>query len=152
MTKMMMMMMMMIIDRSINQSINRCLLTCRLNSKSAYYKASTKHKYNTKTAQIHKQTLNKRTNERKQYYRKRYIKVLGKPLYSEEAQISLFKNVLVQRRICFAEVVIITIIIVIVVICFVQRTPENSWLPLRYCSTGTPETQKCISVVFLSPL
>jgi hypothetical protein len=35
------------------------LLICRLNSKSAYYKASIKHKYNTKTAQIHKETLNK---------------------------------------------------------------------------------------------
>jgi hypothetical protein len=70
---MMMVMMMMIII------INRYLLTCRLNSKNAYYKASTKtqiqHKNNTNNT---KQTLNKQTKEK--YYRKRYIKVLGQNL------------------------------------------------------------------------
>jgi hypothetical protein len=45
------------IDQSINQSINQYLLTCTLNSKSAYYKASTKtqiqHKNSTHTQNKH---------------------------------------------------------------------------------------------------
>jgi hypothetical protein len=72
--------MMMIIIIIIIIIISRYLLTCRLNSRSAYYKASIKYKYNTKIAQIHKantKQTNKQTNKRKQYYRKRYIKVLG---------------------------------------------------------------------------
>jgi hypothetical protein len=79
--------------------LNRYLLTCRLNSKSAYYKASTK------TTKNSTNTQNKQTNKRKQYYSKRYIKVLGQtPIYSEETQVSLFKNVPVQRKISFQEV------------------------------------------------
>jgi hypothetical protein len=44
-------------------------------------KPAQKHKYNTKTVQIHK-TNNKETNKRKQYYRKRYIKVLRQNPYT----------------------------------------------------------------------
>jgi hypothetical protein len=48
-------------------------------------KPAQKHKYNTKAAQIHKtntKQTNKQTNKRKQYYRKRYIKVLGQNPYT----------------------------------------------------------------------
>jgi hypothetical protein len=54
-----------VINQSINQSINQYLLTCKLNSKNAYYKASAKkkkHKNSTNT-----QTLNKQANKRIQY-------------------------------------------------------------------------------------
>jgi hypothetical protein len=76
-----------IINQSINQSINWYLLTCKLNSKSAYYKASTKKK------QIHKQhiiqTLNKQTNEYNIILQEKIYKSTGaKPLHSEETQIS----------------------------------------------------------------
>jgi hypothetical protein len=48
-------------------------------------KKGQKHKYNTKIAQIHKTNIkqtNKQTNKRKQYYRKRYIKVMGQTPYA----------------------------------------------------------------------
>jgi hypothetical protein len=85
---------------------NQYLLTCRLNSKSAYYKASTKHNYNTKQHRCTKQTLNKQTNKQKKtiLQEKIYKSTGAKPLYSEEIQINLFKNVPVQRKICFKEV------------------------------------------------
>jgi hypothetical protein len=55
-------------------------------------KPARKHKYNTKQHRYTKQTLNKPsnkqttrqtdTNKRKQYYRRRYIKVLGQNPYT----------------------------------------------------------------------
>jgi hypothetical protein len=55
------------INQSINQSVNRYLLTCRLNSKSAYYKASTKtqiqHKNRTDT---HNNNNNNNNNNNRQ--------------------------------------------------------------------------------------
>jgi hypothetical protein len=50
---------------SINQSINRYLLTCKLNSKNAYYKASTKkkHKYKNSTNTQNTKQTNKQTNK-----------------------------------------------------------------------------------------
>jgi len=50
----------------ITLQLNGYLLTCILNSKSAYNKTSKKHKYNTKTVQIHKdKTLNKQNKNYK---------------------------------------------------------------------------------------
>jgi hypothetical protein len=69
---------------------------------------------NTNTTQKqHRYT--KQTNKRKQHYRKRHKSTGAKPLYSEETQTSLFKNVPVQRKICFKEVIIIIIIIIIII-------------------------------------
>jgi hypothetical protein len=68
-------------------------------------KAAQKRNTNTKTAQIHKQTLKKQTKEYNIILQGKIYKSTGaKPLYSEETQISLFKNVRVQRKICFKEV------------------------------------------------
>jgi hypothetical protein len=47
-------------------------------------KPAQKHKYNTKTAQIHKTNIKQTKNKRKQYYRKRYIKVLGQNPYTQK--------------------------------------------------------------------
>jgi hypothetical protein len=67
--------------------INQYLLTCKLNSKDAYYKASTKKhtKYKNST---NTQTLNKQT-KRQSKELNGYVKSLGqKHLHSEEIQIS----------------------------------------------------------------
>jgi hypothetical protein len=63
-------------------------------------KPAQKHKYNIKTAQIHK------TNKpNKTILQERIHKSTGAhPLHSEEPQISLFENIPVQRKICFKEV------------------------------------------------
>jgi hypothetical protein len=62
-------------------------------------KPAQEHKYNKKTAQVYK------TNKKKAILQENIYKSTGtKPLYSEETQISLFKNVPVQRKICFKEV------------------------------------------------
>jgi 5-keto 4-deoxyuronate isomerase len=67
-------------------------------------KPAQKHEYNTKTAQTHK-TNTKQTNKLKKtiLQEKIYRSTGAKPLYSEETQINVFKNVPVQRRICFKE-------------------------------------------------
>jgi hypothetical protein len=54
-------------------------------------KPAHKHKYNTKTAQIHK-TNTKQTNKQKKtiLQEKIYESTGANPLYSEETQISLF--------------------------------------------------------------
>jgi hypothetical protein len=79
--------------------INRYLLTCRLNNKNAYYKASTK------TEQIHKTNTKQTNKQKKTILQEKIHKSTGaKPLYSKETQISLFKNVPVHRKISFKEV------------------------------------------------
>jgi hypothetical protein len=65
-------------------------------------KPALKHKYNTKTEQIHK-TNTKQTNKQKKtiLQEKIYKSTGAKPPRFEEIQISLFKNVPVQSKICF---------------------------------------------------
>jgi hypothetical protein len=65
-------------------------------------KPAQKRKYNTKTAQINK-TNTKQTNKQKRTVLQDniYKRAAAKCLYSQETQVSLFKNAPVQRQICF---------------------------------------------------
>jgi hypothetical protein len=60
-------------------------------------KPARKHKYNTKTAQIHK-TNTKQTNKRKRLQDKIYKSTGAEPLYSEETQIILLKKSLFSAK------------------------------------------------------
>jgi hypothetical protein len=74
-------------------------INVKRNSKNAY-KASTKRNTNTRTAQINKQTLNKETNKRMQYFRKKYVKVLGQNPYTlKKYRYVNVRNVRFQRKI-----------------------------------------------------
>jgi hypothetical protein len=65
-----------------------------------------KHKYKNGTnTQTNTKQTNKQTKEYNIILQEKIYKSTGaKPLYSEETQVCLFKNVRVQRKICFKEV------------------------------------------------
>jgi hypothetical protein len=77
------------------------LLTCSLDSKSAYYKASKKTQ-NTNIVKMHK----KYTKQKKQYGKKGSIKsTRGKALKPEKTYVNQCKNFIDKRRICSKNVI-----------------------------------------------